>query len=1193
MPDTPTYSSQNTEPLALSAEELEREAIALDQIFKSVVGEKEEAHEFTLTDIEDILKEADQIDLDSYYDQSTITPLDILLSQNKVDGAAASPAKKEEKTESEEEKAKRQQQEAEDKARANEAALALAEKEHELEEILSRIIDAPPSSRSRLPTPPILALSNLSPEQEIPPEVEQQQQLEMMEILTGEDNIKGIEYASEEAVDPQLLAKVELIRSQTQAPRPVITTNIAAIPEKKAEVTTKEVATKIEDDVTGDPYTIFDDVNDDQEAVVERAKRRRFKQKILAFVATSALAAITLGLYLHFEQKYKDQSIESVKALSDIAASFLHARVYENIVLEKDTGTAIVEKPALGSLDFIQNNLKHVLTYPYQMLSPINTPSGLKIEGYDLDIYFTHDLKNFAIIASPHRNFISLLLNKPGFAIDSSDFSIYQYGIDTNWKKSYSALNLNQEAVSWVSPEELTSLKNSSAVLPIAQLNQGDITLGYETPAALKEINPAAQHYIYNLPKYYSLFSVLAEKAAALGRKEFFSEDITMVRQISKNLSSLKDVVIYSGHGSSGAIQMYNGLHEFAMDSSFIFGYIETDPATQRISYYQLLKAEDAQAANQMLLSNSDNSKSSTELIGNIHFLSPLRSAIQQRKAILDEIQREIQSLEANPPAEFETIYQNFTNRYTTANKTALANIQKIIASIYVNNTNDQQRVELYKLIKQNELESAIPSEIAEELSTFIKQHALEQILSEEALKHFSGIISQIQSCTRFEEIEVCITSFKDSLNERRSHINVVQEEELTRQLQSEVLNRVGTLILSKESAKNSATFQEYNRIILERLLVYVGLSPQEEVHYYIEEFDRLIEAINKFPSSEEIKKFQFVENTLLKGIESDEFLSPEQKKTAIELKQNSLNRLGEKLEEVKELETRIHQIPLNSLPSISPSEQHALSARKAQQMIYVQNYNSSSLAREEELTTAIELLTPLVNEALGLWKDILEARYQLIKLKEGKILELLSSGLGFTAHEEGLFPLIKSSLEKYQQEKQKLSTTPTYSDQYPARFKVFKKNQTPNIYLIKDKIDLIKARSNALLTAVSSYKLEIERYLDSYLQSQDQGYFSTNYQLHTSTLSRTRLALRQASNIYIDLETASHRIETTCSKYLEIITGELDSLEKETPITSNNPAKLLQDINNISSPNLFKENFGKRLKTLFEAPLNPNSKDN
>ncbi len=291
-----------------------------------------------------------------------------------------------------------------------------------------------------------------------------------------------------------------------------------------------------------------------------------------------ALLCLFAGIFLAIfsEHKSKETLLKAARVASDTAMSLLNAK--NNPDKPRDWN-----KPSS-----LRSNLNQVLSARYQPFSEENVKGYLGISSYKQEIYSTPDLTRFLVMLQPSSSPFNRLIPNKALIVDSENMAIRTYDDITPLSRLIEGKNNFAE----VDHTALTVFLEKGQVLPLEELAENGRYPEFIPSKELALINPEANNYLYNAPRYFKMTEQLVDELAELTQAEDAQPAVGGLIEQTRTLSKLPSLVLYTSQGAETAKQAQKGL-ELIHSSNFPIAYLLFDAKTRKIIGSDILVAHE------------------------------------------------------------------------------------------------------------------------------------------------------------------------------------------------------------------------------------------------------------------------------------------------------------------------------------------------------------------------------------------------------------------------------------------------------------------------------------------------------------------------------------------------------------------------------------------------------------------------
>lgn len=923
----------------------------------------------------------------------------------------------------------------------------------------------------------------------------------------------------------------------------------------------------------GDPY--FADELADPEVLARQQAKKKEKIRFLSTLLLSIvfIAVINVGLYKHFSEKYSVEESDVSRILSEMAMVIKSSQNTDNDIL----------KSGPIAIDTIQDNLKYIETSSYQLLSEFSNLKDFTSPGYEIFVKFSNQFDRFVLVAQPNSSLMASILSKPALFVDGQNMELFSFSKNL---VALDALKLRDQILTDEQVISLEDLKKKSEQVPLLQLNK-TIEYGFAAPIDLEIVADKAGYKIYNAPRFFLFTNQVVSKLAALGRGEIYKRDIEELDEKLKVLANFDQLVLYASQGAPMALNAYKGLKKYFPQYKFYIGYLEINATNGRVRSARLVPQNDLMQAEASITKDDSIVPVDLGLKEGIKrenfFYKELSSLIQSKEAKLQKITDEINALASRfvSSTEFKSneSYKELEENYSVSNRQADVEISTKIQELYDSSPELNDQKILFRVIDQLHINYLVPTAIKKTDSGMVNQIS-DQLSAEKVTE----LLADFHQISDWELLKKTCDTIYQILNS--GNINASDEFYFRKNFKEQLLTKLESLILTPIQEGSAHDIQKIDKSSIQNLLHMADVDSQEEQNFYLEEFDKLYEYLQTLPSKESLEKFENISQSLNESVESEVNLTAEQKFFAKDYYAKSLSMIQEKKERLAKIEQIIHEIPLNYIGTLDENSKRQQDSRIAQQIIVAQNSMPTSTDKDAQLKKAIDILYLGTEFNRSLWNDIIVARIQLLATPQQDIEKWARSGLGLTINEESAINEAKNKLTTYINAKKSVSLLRPESNQYPTQYYTFKIENLYTLESIQSKCGQILEHCEYLIAAFETYIYRIQEILSDYEIAKEEGFFMNNSVENNLKLSRIRQRLRGAFRLEKELKSEINNLSETAKNYLKIVESEFQFLQNGLLVTPATVSDLQQQMNSIPTPNLSKNNFIEKIHKLFEIPL-------
>lgn len=557
----------------------------------------------------------------------------------------------------------------------------------------------------------------------------------------------------------------------------------------------------------------------------------------------STIIVIALLLYAKASGKSEDEEIRAAEGVSDVAMALTYAQ-FNDIIPQNQNWS---------DPEFIKNNLTAILATEYPSLAKFDSHGQFNHCPYLLRIYTSSDLSNFLVIAQPAPSLQQWLIPKSVILVYSSDMQLRK----TKDLKSLNRLLVDPSLDGSVA-NEVASIVKKAEIIPLSALANKHSRLGFSPPTALALMRPGAENYIYNAPRYYGFSESIIKDAVILADNQENNNEILHFKHHIKALNRYSNFVMYSSQGMLAASQAQKALSLFEPQANYLIAYLQFNPHGLVQNSHLLMedKGNSEIAINESSsekntsplspiknppaysLEDKEGSVDSTEVttndIANPLFFQ-LSALASHRQQVLKLISKDITSLleqeDQSAVVDFKEKFNTLTQKYILATEEETTRLAKGIKKLY----GEYSSLPLVDFL--HFLKSAGLSSFAQEI---LKKQEEELALASNVIKEedIDHQLKHLRESSDFVELESEIIN----ANKLFTLDNIPDPEKvisLQNTLRSETQNKLNEFLLSSKTPLTEVDFSKESRVLLEKILKASWIRQQEEVEYYLSEFDQ------------------------------------------------------------------------------------------------------------------------------------------------------------------------------------------------------------------------------------------------------------------------------------------------------------------------------------------------------------------
>lgn len=289
--------------------------------------------------------------------------------------------------------------------------------------------------------------------------------------------------------------------------------------------------------------------------------------------------AIFSMAHLAIREKGTEQELQAGRGIADAGMAFLQARLYRENPLQH------------GGLnnDFLKENLSSVLAEQFRPLCELDAQGRFVECPYILRFYTTENRSRFLLVAQPTSGFFDWWIRKGAIVLDSQEMTIRKIAN----VKELNRLLVNRGTLDEIDSHALQTMIQHGDIVSLADLGKDEKYHEFSPPEGLAFIQPGAENFLYNAPRYYKFTEDVVDLAAAWqpGNKE---QEDHQLRERLRPLFALPQLVLYTTQGMEVAIQAHRGLSFVAPTEGYLLGYLTLNPDTKKILRAQLLMTKNS-----------------------------------------------------------------------------------------------------------------------------------------------------------------------------------------------------------------------------------------------------------------------------------------------------------------------------------------------------------------------------------------------------------------------------------------------------------------------------------------------------------------------------------------------------------------------------------------------------------------------
>lgn len=547
----------------------------------------------------------------------------------------------------------------------------------------------------------------------------------------------------------------------------------------------------------------------------------------------STLIIVALLLYANASGKTEDEEIKAAESTSDVAMALAYAQ-FNNIVPQNQNWS---------DPEFLKNNLTAVLSAEFPLLAQFDSHGQFSNSPYLLRIYTASDLSNFLVIAQPAPSLLHWLIPKSTIMVYSKDMELRK----TTDLKSLNRILVNHTLDGPVA-SDVASVVKKAEIIPLSALSKKP-HLGF-APPVLTLIRAGAENRIYNAPRYYNFGEAIMRKAVMLSDNQENSNEVLLLKHEIEALARYPDFIMYSSQGIQAAIQAQKALALFDPSANFLIAYLQynsqgfvqnshlliDDGSREMPPSDEHLPKIDRTAIHKILATQQRNSKnespadsSAADITHPLFFqLSALTASRQQiLKPLSLQMISLLESENQYPMENFAENLKELSHQYQQANIEQNTRIIKGIAKLYQGYAS-MPLSDFMHYVKSTGMES-------------LAQQGLEQLALESspsiAEETIALQIQKIKDSLTLQELEEAVLNanrlFTLANIPSPNRVMVLQND-----VKAEALDKINSFIFPPREPDSSSYYTQEDSPRLARILAAAWLRDQEEIDYYISEFE-------------------------------------------------------------------------------------------------------------------------------------------------------------------------------------------------------------------------------------------------------------------------------------------------------------------------------------------------------------------
>ncbi|MDB2613895.1 FHA domain-containing protein [Chlamydiales bacterium] len=276
------------------------------------------------------------------------------------------------------------------------------------------------------------------------------------------------------------------------------------------------------------------------------------------------------SFYITITERIAHQRLTTGRSLSDVAVTLKYAAEHKIVPSDKNW------------LDphFLEEVGEKILPNYLTNYDWIDKEGSFKDTPYLLRVYSNPSFSRFLLIAQPQANLFQWILPKTTIVVDSKTMTLREFSN----VRDLNRLLVNMTGFDGLIENEIEELFEKTNPISLKELAKGREHLGYRPPDELAIVNPEAELFLYNAPRYYQWNESIIELVND-------SDDPNKLKKLAKLIeaqSYFKDMVYYTPKGIESAIHARKIIFQEIPESTPLLGYIEFS-ADHKISESHLL----------------------------------------------------------------------------------------------------------------------------------------------------------------------------------------------------------------------------------------------------------------------------------------------------------------------------------------------------------------------------------------------------------------------------------------------------------------------------------------------------------------------------------------------------------------------------------------------------------------------------
>jgi len=579
----------------------------------------------------------------------------------------------------------------------------------------------------------------------------------------------------------------------------------------------------------------------------------RFKKRRLWLALFVALITFMLifgmGVVKKLQSESNQQEMHAARGVADVTLALTYARL---------NGI----KPAQQNWtnpSFLKTSIEAVLSPYHQAIVEIGNHGEFQKINYLLRIYTDREVSRFVIIAQPEASLMQWIAPQKAIVVDSKSMVLRKISD----LKALNRLLVNPYSLSDKNSHDIETVLEDGEIVSLSLLADTHNENGFLPPKALDVIQPGAENYIYNAPRYSQVGEELMEEAIVLASQEGKTQKLKKFKQSLKHIQQLPSAVLYTSKGMKMALQAQKALYHLFPGEKFLIAYLRPGKDGEADSSHLIMDTTPAAATSAVIgaVADSDHGIDYDSLVAAAKTAEYLGNKVVRAKAASNSFEQEIdpqnplylqitklakQRKEQLQPiaAELSALVLNqVQNDSATFSHTAQELLQDFIETD--NSLREEITIELSRLYRdyrdmplsvfQDHVQMAGLGEL--------RTNPLEpKSATRESEKRFDENIlnmelERIENADSFQELDYLTKDLSERINSESvsDPETVIKYQNRTR---SQVLEKIHDFLLSSEGKLGPESYTPHNRWVLAEILKRSWVTDPEEQEFYLIEFD-------------------------------------------------------------------------------------------------------------------------------------------------------------------------------------------------------------------------------------------------------------------------------------------------------------------------------------------------------------------